>query len=414
MLSAFNIYREIPRHILYLVLAEFCLQLVNSAFFLLLNYYMVDQGFDDPTIADMVSYRFLMVMLLAFPLGLLIKGRKIKPFFYAACFLSPLMAILTIWAIGAGQTPLVYVGLSAWGVCFMGLHVTAMPYMLLNTEPKHHTQSIALFFQTWSVSMILVGGLSFLLNRNLPGVFSHQTLLYVFSGLGLLSSIFIARINIEETVSEKVGLDQFSTSYDWPLIIKVLIPTLIIAIGAGFTIPFINLFFLKVHGIEEDVFSLMGAFTYGLVALGVLYVPAINKRFGYGVSITLIQSLAVVALIIMATTEFYNGLWFAAYLAITFYIIRQPLMNLAGPMTSELTMYYVGKRNRELISALNASIWSGSWYFSSQIFRVLRANEQPYAVIFLITAGLYTLGIIWYAYLIRDFKKRKAAGLIEV
>jgi hypothetical protein len=59
-------------------------------------------------------------------------------------------------------------------------------------------------------------------------------------------------------------------------------------------------------------------------------------------------------------------------LAILFFIFRQPLINVAGPMTSELTMYYVGKKNRELVSALNAAIWSGSWFISSQIFAFLR------------------------------------------
>lgn len=412
--SAFNIYREIPHHILMVVLAEFCLQLVNSSFFLLLNYYMVDEGYTDPVIADAVSWRFGAVMLFAAPLGLFIKGRKVKPFFYAATLLAPIVSLYTVWAIGTHQDILVKTGLAMWGATFMCLHVTVMPYILLNTEQKHHSNSIALFFQTWGVAMIVVGGINFILNKLFPGVFDHKTLLYMYAVLSSLGVFFIMAIKVKEQPSNKVSPLKFMSEYDWPIIIRVLIPTLIIAIGAGFTIPFINLFFLKVHGVQEDTFSLLGAFSYGLVALGVLYIPIINRRFGYGVSITLIQVLAVIALIILATTELYAGLSFAVYIAIGAFVVRQPLMNLAGPMTSELTMYYVGPRNRELISALNASIWSGSWWISSRIFSFFRTQELPYYIIFLITATLYIFGIMWYAYLIRDYKRRKAAGLIDL
>ena len=81
-------------------------------------------------------------------------------------------------------------------------------------------------------------------------------------------------------------------------------------------------------------------------------------------------------------------------------------MNMAAPMTSELTMNYVGKQNQEILSAVTAAIWSGSWYFSSQIFRYLKSMDLPYAYIFYITAVLYGLGVISYFLLILDYHKR--------
>ena len=43
-----------------------------------------------------------------------------------------------------------------------------------------------------------------------------------------------------------------------------------------------------------------------------------------------------------------------------------------------------------------AAIWSGSWFFSSQIVSILKANNMTYAVIFYITAALYLFGIFMY------------------
>ena len=85
-------------------------------------------------------------------------------------------------------------------------------------------------------------------------------------------------------------------------------------------------------------------------------------------------------------------------------------MNMAAPMTSELTMNYVGKKNQEMLSAIMAAIWSGSWFFSSQIFRYLKSEGLPYAYIFYITAALYAFGVFMYYLLIRDYEKRRKLG----
>ena len=63
----------------------------------------------------------------------------------------------------------------------------------------------------------------------------------------------------------------------------------------------------------------------------------------------------------LATTEFFSSYYWALPIAILCYWIRTPLMNMAAPMTSELTMNYVGKNNQEILSAVMVAIWSGSW-----------------------------------------------------
>ena len=90
-------------------------------------------------------------------------------------------------------------------------------------------------------------------------------------------------------------------------------------------------------------------------------------------------------------------------------MMRAPLMNMAAPLTSELTMNYVGKNNQEMLSAIVAAIWSGSWFFSSQIFKFLIDHEYSYSAIFYITAALYFLGIFLYYLLIKKFINNKGS-----
>ena len=110
----------------------------------------------------------------------------------------------------------------------------------------------------------------------------------------------------------------------------------------------------------------------------------------------------------MATTEWYNHTALGLYIAIITYTLRQPLMSMAGPMTSELTLNYVGEKNREMISAITASIWSGCWFFSAKIFSVLREAGIAYSTIIFITVLLYILGVAWYYWLIKAHEKQSA------
>ena len=137
-------------------------------------------------------------------------------------------------------------------------------------------------------------------------------------------------------------------SYDWGLLLKAIIPTIIIAIGAGLTIPFINLFFFHNFQIDSTAFAVIGGVASVLVAFLALLVPNVKNKLGFKKGITYTQTIAVLALVALATTEFFASYWWALPVAVMCYWVRTPLMNMAAPMTSELTMNYVGKKNQEL------------------------------------------------------------------
>lgn len=394
-------------------MADFCIQIVNSSFFLLLNYLMDENGYADHQIAHFRAYQYVAVMLFAFPLGVFIRGRKIKPLFYFSSIVMPALSLLIIYGVEHRLDTLLYLSFACWGVSYSCLQIPAMPFILQNAKKETHTEAIVLFFLTNSTSIALCGFLNFLLHRYVPQIFDEKLLMQCFALLGFGSFFFVHRIKGQENTGAKISLSTFAQHYDWGLIVKALVPTLIIAVGAGFTIPFINLFFLKVHGMQPDAFSLLGATTFLVVAFAILLVPALKRKMGYGVAVTLVQSLSVFALVMMTLTQYYNQWAYAVYVAGFFYLLRQPLMNLAAPVTSELGMYYVGKRNHELMSAFNSSIWSGSWFISSLGFGFLRERGVSYAGVFFITAVLYSFGVLMYHLLIQDYKKRKAAGLTE-
>ena len=399
-------YARIEEHVKKIIFAQFCLQGVNTAFFLLLNYFMTEEGYADHEAAEVFSYRFFAVMFLAFPLGLFIKGRRLKPFFLAASIMVPLFSTLIILSIDYHWDQVLYYSTMLWGLGYTCMQITILPYIVLNTSHENHSEAISLSFLSFSVTLCCVGVINFVLQWISPEIFNEKNVLLFITLLSSTGIYFAASTRVDENLSAVVPFRQLIAGYDWWVIFRALIPSFIIAVGAGFTIPVINLFFLNVHGVTSGTFSIIGALTFALVASVMLFMPLIRRRFGYSIAITLFQSLSVFALLMLALTEYYNHWRYAVYVAIFFYVMRQPLMSAAAPMTSEMILYYVGKKNQEIIAALNASIWSGSWFVSMKIFQWLRILEFRYVTIFLITVVFYVIGVAWYASLIYAYQRK--------
>lgn len=389
-----------------MIKAEFFVQLLGAAFFLILNIFLVKNGFSDPEIANFISYRFLAVMVLAFPLGFYIKGKKLKPFFLIGSIGVPTIAIIMIISIKLKWFTILPFLFVLWGVVFTSFQVSSLPFVMRNTSVKNQSHAISLNYATHSFGTIISGILIYSISQIVIDI-DEGKILILIALISYVGIYFLSQLKVDKIIVKKDNVGIQLSSYNWSILLKALIPTFIIAIGAGLTIPFINLFFFHIYGLDSSQFAVVGTIASILVAIMALLVPKVKNRLGFKKGITITQSLAVLALVALATTEFYADHWWALPLALFCFWMRTPLMNMAAPMTSELTMNYVGKQNQEILSAVTAAVWSGSWYFSSQIFRYLKSMDLPYAYIFYITAVLYALGVFSYYLLVLDYEKKK-------
>jgi hypothetical protein len=197
--------------------------------------------------------------------------------------------------------------------------------------------------------------------------------------------------------------------YDWFLIFKALVPTLLIAVGAGLTIPFINLFFYSIFGMDSAQFGVLGSAASAMGFIALLLAPTMKRKYGYNISVILTQSIGIILLVVLIFTELFSNINGILFIAISSYILRQPLMQISSPITSELTMKFVGEKNQELISAVNSSIWSASWFISAKIFQYLRELNFQYYKIFFLTAIMYSIGVFLYYFMIKEYNRRKLA-----
>lgn len=418
-------YLDLPRNIHLLFLLEFFLSLIHVAFILILNIYLRKQGFSDPEIASFNSLRFVGALAFALPLGIFIRGRRLKPFFKMASLMVPLTSIMIIEAIHYSMTPLIQLSFILWGIGMMLMRVCSLPFIIRHTTNDNSTEALSLSASTWSlstmVSGLIISGLVWISNIKLsPDLIklNEYGILWIITLIGSLSYVFTIQINedVDLNKGKRPGIFSLHKTYDWSMIFKAISPLILISIGAGLTIPFVNLFFNSVFNFNSSDFSLLSSITAMLVFTFSLLVPTLRKKYGYWMTIVFVQTLAILCLVIMSLTEIYASYPYAVIIAVAAYIFRQPLMHMAHPASNELMMNYVGKNNQELISALSSSLWSASWFISAKLFEWLRLLDFRYYEIFLITAFLYVLGVILYVFLIKEYEniQKKSAVVLPI
>ena len=402
-------YRKLARPIVRTIAAEFFVQLVNAAYFLLFNFYVLKHGYTDDDAAYFLGIRYLAVMFLSLPLGLYIRTRSLMPLFRLSALFVPLASFLILWAVSHHDTALVTAGNVLLGLALCCLQICFIPFLLRNTGVDHQTEAIALHFITWSASIFILGIFAYAVAHTSWFVLDEASLLTgttVVSFVGLL--LFLLPFK-EVDAPGRLAPSSAMDGAELARIGAVLFPAAVIAIGAGLMVPFVNIFFYKVHGMDYDAFALLGAVSTFIVCVASVYVPSLLKKAGYAVAVSLTQSLAVLALVVMAVTESFKGAPYAAAVAVIAYLLRQPLMNMGNPLISQFTMSYVGEKNRELTSALQQALGSGCWFFSTRIYSVLRQGGFSFMKVFSITALIYAFGVLIYHLLIRAFLRREAA-----
>lgn len=403
-------YAALSKPVLYSIAAEFFIQLISTALLFILTLYMHNTGYSDGDIAGYISFRFLGLLIITVPLGFYIKGRKLKGFLVATGIMVPLFMLVSVEAVTYHIGWLIIVGQSMHGIFYAFTSTGMLPFIVRNEKPAHHTEAIALHFVVWSLGSLVSGWMIGFLNILNPYVFSTRNVLILIGLVGFANLYFLNKIKEEYVPQVKSRFAALHKDFDWKIIGYALIPTTLIALGAGLAIPYISLFFANVHAMKTSTFALIMSFASILVVTATLYIPTLKRRMGFRSAITKIQFSGVMALVVLASTEYFNMYQFAVIVAVAAYFFRNPLMNMVGPLTSELSMNFVGEKNQDIMSALMSAITSGGYFVSAIIFKGLRQINISYAVIFYITAGFYTVAVFFYYHMSGRYLKNSAAA----
>ena len=216
-------------------------------------------------------------MFIALPVGFYVRNRPIAPLFRLAVILLPLGSFLTLYFAESQNTSLLKAAVMLMGMGATFVQVLMIPFIMRNEPVASRMEAIALHFTTWSTTTFLLGCVAFLgksiLGEAIPEL-QYLTGVTIMGTLGALIVFFKIQEDIPQDREAPMGLRQ---RYDWLPIAKVLLPAMIIGIGAGLTIPFINLFFLHVFAMPYENFAIMGSVSTIFVTAGSMYGPRLKQ-----------------------------------------------------------------------------------------------------------------------------------------
>jgi predicted MFS family arabinose efflux permease len=236
--------------------------------------------------------------------------------------------------------------------------VSAAPLMVENSRPEERTYLFS-FQSALYISMSVVGGL---VGGFMPDLFNarlglptgpdgsavgYRISLAVSIALSLAIIFPILLVKHCRSCEEHRMLDLLSLRNikSSRTIIKFMIPTALIGLGAGFVVPLVNPFFKNKYGATPEqvgVISSLGSVTLGFATL---VTPVLSRRLTKAKLVVLCQYLSMP--FIMLTSLSPSLTWAGAS-----YIVRTSLMNMAGPIGTTFQMESVTPAERATTSGL--------------------------------------------------------------
>lgn len=238
--------------------------------------------------------------------------------------------------------------------------------------------------------------------------------------------------SVSESIEEEIipteednnnGLSsRLSTRKSTKLIPYLLVGSnVIIGVGAGMTIKYFPIFFIEVYNMRPMWVQVIMGVTAIFTGLSAMIAQKFSLKRGRPLMIFIVQLLATLCLFGLI---FYPAVW----LLIILFIARGSLMNSGQPLSRSILMDVVPKKNRGKWNSLETFAWGFFWNFSALIggylvgdtpsrvfwtFDVLISGDPlagfmpRFWLVFLVTACVYTVGIIPLLFLIPLVKKEK-------
>ncbi len=189
---------------------------------------------------------------------------------------------------------------------------------------------------------------------------------------------------------------------------KLLVPTVFIGLGAGLTMPFLNLFVRGKFGISFEELGWLYALSSLMTAVGMLLQPLLADRVGKVRSVVIVQALSLPFLLVMGYAPYFP-------LVAVALLVRGMLMNMANPVYMAFCMERLPRRERATFSGTTEVVWSLTWAVSSGVsgwLRDLLGFERGFSVEFALMALFYTISTVTlYAFFGRRSEKAPGGGL---
>ncbi len=397
-----------------------------SLYWIDFNLYLASLGLSPATIGLVSTVSSVAGALVAFPASAA-SDRVGRRMVIGGGMAVGLVALLGL--IASEALPVIVVSACLFTAGSQAMQVVIAPYLTEHSEPSHRNELFAMQFAIQSFTNIvaavlggLVAGLiAISLGLDPAGSGTYRIILII---MALLTAAGLATVGLLSDDRPRARLRQQLgphadpaalpdhprrsrtwlgiTVRDRALFARLLFPGLLISIGAGQVIPFLNLFVQVKFGLNLASLNAVFALTSLGTLAAILFQPRLARRFGQITSVVLVQGASIPFLVVLG---FSPVLW----MVIAAMAVRNSLMNAGNPIFNAFAMERVSPGERATLSAAMSVLWQVGWIIGGLWYASLQATlgfEAGYTVSFITIITLYTIATILYWVWFREVDRR--------
>ncbi|MDQ0155280.1 MFS transporter [Robertmurraya andreesenii] len=408
-----NQFKSYNKNIKLALLANIFAQVGLGIFMVIYNFYIRELGYNEQVNGQVISMTSLATAIILVPAGLLSDrfGRKKSMLFGA--FLTGI--VLLFRGLIEVQSLLVTLAFLT-GLTSAFMQVSGIPWLAENSKPFQRVH----LFSIYSAVMTAANVIGNLLGGTLTDFFSlfFSELISIRFTLLIGGAIFLIALipifkfqekrEIQTEKKEKIPLkEKIKDQRDgFKIIILFAVAQLIIGVGAGLVIPYLNLYFADRFHASNSIIGFIISLGQAATAVAMIIGPLMVKRFGEVKAVVILQLASLPFLLLTAYTE-------SLLLAAIGFLFRQALMNAGNPIQTSLMMSKVSDSVKGLANSVNQMVFSLGWAIMGPISTgIVMAHGAywGYAIVFSITASLYLVGSIYFFAVFRSIHKPKASS----
>ncbi|UCF09516.1 MAG: MFS transporter [Candidatus Bipolaricaulota bacterium] len=375
--------RNARLYLLYSLLSGFGLGILRLFF----NLYVLALGHDTAFLGLLVALPPLVIAVTAVPMGLL--GQRIG--FRRALLVGGALMIVAMAGVASSTAVPGLVGFALCrGLARTLLQVSNAPFLAENSGPAERTHLFSVQFATRTFSTFF----GFLLAGALPGWIAgflsvgiedpaaYRGALYVGAAVFLVALLPLVRTEARTVEGEREPRPTVRELFHPSgVLLRLFLPQVIIGLGAGALVPFLNVFFKTKFDVPD---ALLGAIFAGqsvVMGFATLAGPALADRWGRVRTVVAAQLGSIPFLVLLG----YSPLLTPAAVG---FLARASLMNLGTPLYTAFAMDRAGSERRATVSGLLQMSWQGTRALSALASGWIQAGAG-FGPLFPITIACY-------------------------
>ncbi|GAB4495549.1 MAG: MFS transporter [Anaerolineales bacterium] len=362
---------------------------------LLFNFYVLSLGYDESLLGQLITVTSITALLTAVPMGYLADrlGRKnalVLGGFGVSAAIGGMILLPT--------AAMFYLMNVLMGLAQSLSMVTMAPFLLENSGEEERTYLFSLGSGLQMAAAFVgnsIGGYLPTWIGQAQGVSATSSTAYagalliitISSVLGLAPLLWLRTPIIRK--ADTAFFDPFAYARRHPVMLaKLVVPMLVVSIGAGLFMPFMNVFFRVQYHQPDPVIGNVLAWGALAMGFGLLIAPPLADRYGKAHLVIITQGLSIPFLVLLGFAPVF---WMSALA----HYVRLALMNMSGPVYQTFVMEHVEPESRATVASLVSMANNFGWAFSPTISGWMQVN-YGFGPVYALVIALYSLAVFMY------------------